>query len=235
VESARIEGQFNRNIPDGPTVAALVKSRATGYGGSNYSGAAAAKPAAASAGQTAVSVPVPASTPVPAAAPAPTPPPAAEKVYKIGDRGPGGGIVFYDKGVVTNGSRYLEAAVHDLGLAQWGAYGTTINSSGTGKRATRVILEAFEKLEEKNSAAQICAEYEANGYKDWFLPSKDELNLMYTNLKKKGLGGFSSGRYWSSSENSGYSAWNQDFGNGNAYSENWNKSDSYSVRPIREF
>jgi hypothetical protein len=92
VESARIEGQFNRNIPDGPTVAALVKSQATGYGGSNYSGSAAAvKPAAAPAGavpalagQTAV--PTPASDP----APAPTPP-AAEKVYKIGDTGPAGG------------------------------------------------------------------------------------------------------------------------------------------------
>jgi hypothetical protein len=33
VQSAEIEGQFNRNIPEGPVVAALVKSQATGYGG----------------------------------------------------------------------------------------------------------------------------------------------------------------------------------------------------------
>jgi hypothetical protein len=154
-------------------------------------------------------------------------------VYKIGDRGPAGGIVFYDKGVVTNGSRYLEAAVHDLGLAQWGAYGTSVNSAGTGKRASRVILEVFEKLGEKNSAAQICAEYEANGYKDWFLPSKDELNLMYTNLKKKGLGGFADSQYWSSSERDPRYAWNQNFRNGSM--DNDVKSHSYSVRPIREF
>jgi len=32
VESAQIAGQFNRNIPDGPTVSALVRSQATGYG-----------------------------------------------------------------------------------------------------------------------------------------------------------------------------------------------------------
>jgi len=33
VQSAQIEGQFNRNIPDSPTVSALIQSRATGYGG----------------------------------------------------------------------------------------------------------------------------------------------------------------------------------------------------------
>jgi acylphosphatase len=33
VQSAEIEGQFNRNIPDGSTVQALVQSKATGYGG----------------------------------------------------------------------------------------------------------------------------------------------------------------------------------------------------------
>jgi TolB-like protein len=41
VQTAEIEGQFNRNIPDGQTVAALVRSQATGYGG----GAAALVPA----------------------------------------------------------------------------------------------------------------------------------------------------------------------------------------------
>ncbi|MDR3342626.1 MAG: penicillin-binding protein activator LpoB [Treponema sp.] len=35
VQTAQIEGQFNRNIPDGPTVAALVRSQATGYGDSD--------------------------------------------------------------------------------------------------------------------------------------------------------------------------------------------------------
>jgi TolB-like protein len=33
VQSAEIEGQFNRNIPDGSTLQALVQSKATGYGG----------------------------------------------------------------------------------------------------------------------------------------------------------------------------------------------------------
>jgi hypothetical protein len=73
VQSAQIEGQFNRNIPNGPTIAALVQS--TGYGGSARQpaatpaasaqsssasnsgaapspGAASATPAAASGGQS---------------------------------------------------------------------------------------------------------------------------------------------------------------------------------------
>jgi hypothetical protein len=33
VQSAQIEGQFNKNIPDSPIVTALVNSKATGYGG----------------------------------------------------------------------------------------------------------------------------------------------------------------------------------------------------------
>jgi hypothetical protein len=34
VQTAQIGGQFNRNIPDGPIIAARVRSQATGYGGS---------------------------------------------------------------------------------------------------------------------------------------------------------------------------------------------------------
>lgn len=56
VQSAQIEGQFNRNIPDGPLISALTESQATGYGGGTAQtssamarGTAAPAPSAASA------------------------------------------------------------------------------------------------------------------------------------------------------------------------------------------
>jgi formylglycine-generating enzyme required for sulfatase activity len=74
VQTAQIGGQFNRNIPDGPIIAALVRSQATGYGGgsgtaSGKPAAAAAKPGAAPAGQAAAPAPAASNTPKPAPAP----------------------------------------------------------------------------------------------------------------------------------------------------------------------
>ena len=46
---------------------------------------------------------------------------------------------------------------------------------------------------------------------DWRLPDKEELDMMYRNLHKKGLGNFALDYYWSSSEDSSYLAWSQYF------------------------
>ena len=46
---------------------------------------------------------------------------------------------------------------------------------------------------------------------DWFLPSKEELNAMYEQLHKKGVGGFANSYYWSSSELLESLAWGQYF------------------------
>lgn len=54
-----------------------------------------------------------------------------------------------------------------------------------------------------NSAKTACEELILNGYSDWHLPSKEELNSVYFNLKQVGVGGFAGYYYWSSTEGNG--------------------------------
>jgi len=126
------------------------------------------------------------------------------RTYKIGDTGPGGGIVFYDRGFTDGGWRYLEAAPAGKEFfAEWGKEGTGVAGTetkvGSGKRNTELIVAA---LGENGKAAKLCASLNFNGRSDWFLPSRDELDLMYNSLARVGLGNFLSGYYWSSSQSS---------------------------------
>lgn len=168
----------------------------------------------------------------------------SQKVYEVGDEGPAGGIIFYDKGYYSYHWRYLEAAPYgwyDGGedpLFKWGGYNTPIEgtqtSIGSGKLNTeRIVIE----LASGTYAAKICHDLvlgiSVEGYKDWFLPSRDALELMYENLYMKDLGGLSTWVYWSSSEYDGDRAFVQSF-----YSGNQNvldKSEEYRVRPVRAF
>ena len=87
-------------------------------------------------------------------------------------------------------------------------------------------------------AARLCKvlEYKTDGevFKDWFLPSKDELNLMYENLYKKGLGLFAADDYWSSSEYDATYAWLQSFSSGDQPND-YARSHRSRVRPVRAF
>jgi hypothetical protein len=82
-----------------------------------------------------------------------------------------------------------------------------------------------------------CEELVMNGYSDWHLPSKEELNLVYVNLKQIGVGGFEvvyHGYYWSSSEDNAASAGTIYFNVGNAYVPNGKNHTNY-VRAVRAF
>jgi hypothetical protein len=103
---------------------------------------------------------------------------------------------------------------------------------GSGKQNTKAIAAALENGGEIG-AAMLCVDIEIGGYKDWFLPSKAELNLMYRNLALKNLGSFKGELYWSSSQANNYEAWRQDFEDGEQ-SSNY-KDYSRSVRAIRQF
>jgi hypothetical protein len=119
--------------------------------------------------------------------------------YAIGSTGPAGGLIFYDKGNSTDGWRYLEAAPMDIAASVWGCYCTQVNTSnvvGSGKSNSQNLLATCGI----DGAAGACAALKLNGYADWYLPSKGELDLLYKNLHLREIGGFSkTNLYWSSS------------------------------------
>ena len=133
--------------------------------------------------------------------------------YTIGQTGPGGGLICYDSIVstgsnfsetvngVTNTYRYLECAPSDQGTCTWwNTSNTTSGTAGTaigtgGSNTTAIVADQGSGT----YAASICKNYSNNGKSDWFLPSQSELNTMYSNLGSKGLAGFTSNYYWSSS------------------------------------
>jgi len=134
--------------------------------------------------------------------------------------GPAGGLVFYDKGEVSDGWRYLESAPSSTEWSgiEWGSYGTLIGGTetgiGSGKNNTTTIVTWLNSHSETGKAAQICDALTEASYSDWFLPSLGELNLMYTNLHIEGVGGFTSVYYWGSSEGGDNTAWSQFFDSG---------------------
>ena len=126
--------------------------------------------------------------------------------YSIGDKGPAGGYVFYDKGYYSDGWRYLEAAPSDIGRYTFGYYrpdGTknkvvgTVMFIGSGRYNTERLVEYMDidgkaysdysgETTYSEYAEKKCLDYIYGGYDDWFLPSKDELCEMYKALKCPG-------------------------------------------------
>ncbi len=130
--------------------------------------------------------------------------------YTVGDVGAAGGFIFYENpNYATDGWRYLEAAPFDQSAgAKWGCFRRAIEGArgtavGTGRQNTRDMLAGCT---DRGGAADLCATLVVNGVGGWFLPARDELALMYRNLKASGLGGFPTGSavdnvsYWASSQ-----------------------------------
>ena len=166
------------------------------------------------------------------------PPPTdagAQVVYRVGDTGPGGGIIFYVDEAGFNwypvstsiGAMCLTGSCHYLEMAP------------TDLDDTYAWSDAI-------NAAQIYSTATAD---DWVLPSKDALNEMCKYAFRDTINsicndngdswffnigsGFWHGVYRSSSEYDDFAAWSQSFGNGHQYT-NLNYL-TYCVRPVRAF
>ena len=149
----------------------------------------------------------------------------------------GGGIIFYLDG---KGGGLIAATSDQSTGIQWGGFGTFIGGAdgtaiGTGKQNTEDIVAQLGNNGGTAYAAKLASDHSVTvsgvTYDDWFLPSKDELNELYK--QKDAIGGIGGSTYWSSSEDSSYSAWVQSFDDGDQFKGS--KYDNGRVRFVRAF
>ena len=155
--------------------------------------------------------------------------------YDIGQAALGGKIAYClqpgDVGFDSNVTHGLVATIADLGSAQWGCELTLISGAdgtaiGTGNQNTIDIMAGCATA---GIAARLCGDLVQGGYSDWYLPSKDELLILYVN--SAAIGGFVNTYYWSSSEVDASNVGTYSIGT--YYSKP--KNSSRLVRPIRSF
>jgi hypothetical protein len=144
--------------------------------------------------------------------------------FTLGGTGPAGGKVV--KLLNGTGSHGIEMTkvIEVNGSFSWGCNGTYISGTsvafGTGQANTNAILAGCT---EPNIAAKIADDYSLNGFDNWYLPSKDELDL---------FNGTYGSDAWSSSEISADKAWV--FSQG-SWRDNAPKSFSYSIFVVRNY
>jgi hypothetical protein len=159
----------------------------------------------------------------------------------------GGGVIFHlwkDKLGAEHG---LVVATTDQSADQtWSnikdlEIGQTANSSWDGLSNSNAIVNQSGHT---SSAAKLCLDLVSGGQNDWYLPSIQELNMLWNNYftvvkslaQISGATQLGSAAYWSSSEGSRYSAWSFGFGNGDAnFSNSTIKTNTSFVRAVRAF
>jgi uncharacterized repeat protein (TIGR02543 family) len=161
--------------------------------------------------------------------------------YALRDIGPAGGYIFYDKGSYDNQPsgvgdawRYLEAAPDSTDINCGGSsfgvtlYGTSSDIGAGLENCTYLIGEG-----RGGDSVAYCDSLTVNSYSDWFLPSLDELNAIYVNLKCMGVGTFQY-KYYSSYTGGLYdNVYYQNFTDGVQFASH--PTDSGFVRASRRF
>lgn len=171
----------------------------------------------------------------------------AIRQYQIGDFAHGG-IVFW---IDESGEHGLVCAKEDQSAGvRWyaGANGSTQakgNGPYSGEMNTMIIIASQVAIGDDGNtyAARLCAELQitegGKAYGDWYLPSREELGLMFDNQSVIGNTAAANGGsalvsafYWSSTELNSGDAWSENSG---IQVGNSSKSSTYRVRAIRAF
>ena len=156
----------------------------------------------------------------------------------------GGGVIFHlwkDNAGVEHG---LIVALTDQSISQaWSnvtsaEIGTSAQSSWDGLSNSNSIVG---QAGHTSSAAKLCLDLVSGGQSDWYLPSIQELNMLWNNYytvsralsQISGATQLSNSAYWSSSESNYNLAWNFSFYAGSTYDNN--KNYAGCVRAVRAF
>jgi hypothetical protein len=151
----------------------------------------------------------------------------------------GGGIIFWVDNSGQHG--YIVSLINLSTTAQWSnlyiTTGAVSTWNGDGNSATIAGI---------SPAASLCLNYTNSNYgtgtfSDWYLPALDQLSVIYHNrliLNKNiesvaGSNNIANSFYWSSTEDTNYSAWSFDCYSGSAADAT--KNYYYSVRAVRTF
>jgi hypothetical protein len=148
----------------------------------------------------------------------------------------------------NNGFDNYTSSANVPGLTDYSynSYGPNTDSRGIGKGAinkdinygstntTNIAAVTAAVNGGYHAAALYCNKLNLGGYKDWYLPNRYELNLIYINKAKiPGLDTIVYYDYWSSTESPNGFAWIQSFSDG--YQNTAQKGMGWRVRCVRRF
>jgi hypothetical protein len=173
--------------------------------------------------------------------------PEVKCTTKVGDTGPGGGVVFIDASTAGNSTGECFEAAPATWALSWGC-GTTMLVTedlaiGMGKENTAAIVAGCAAGEDQTTmfAAKFADQLRAGGKDDWFLPSQDELKELYEQRNRfadcgtgKCAPDLAASIYWSSSHGGESDAVAINFVAGNEPLNEPQKTIRF-VRPVRSF
>jgi hypothetical protein len=173
--------------------------------------------------------------------------PEVKCTAKVGDTGPGGGVVFIDASTTGNNTGECFEAAPATWALSWGCGGTMLVTEdlaiGMGKENTAAIVAGCAAGEDQTTmfAAKFSNQLRAGGKDDWFLPSQDELAELFAQRKLfadcgtgKCAADLATSTYWSSSHGGASDAVAIDFVVGSDPLNEPQKTIHF-VRPVRSF
>ncbi|MCC5938209.1 MAG: DUF1566 domain-containing protein [Lunatimonas sp.] len=175
------------------------------------------------------------------------------EIPEIGETKEGGSVGYILR---SSDPGYVEGEVHGIIVSpevevfesQWGCFGTAVTGTstgvGTGKTNTELVIAFHDNLPDYYNNPTQCSElndgtvaakladlFNVNGYDDWYMPSREEMRILYEN--REAIGGFVEEEYWSSCESNATNACVFSFVTGAAMSAP--KHQRKKVRLIRYF